>query len=398
MKNSMRRDRPAERTSPIGDVLLLAPSRGRGGGIERYLATLEQAVDRSGAQVHRVDLLSPGRRPTLAAKAAFAARALVAARRYAPVRCLLVGHPGLLPVAVAVAALARPRRSFVVFHGTDIWGTSLLRRTYLTRLARARPLTVSSFSAGALLPLGVPVVLPPGIDPRWRQTLEETPRLAGVDGQPVVLSVFRLSEWRQKGLPELAKAIQQVRRGLGAVRLVVAGQGPAPSDLIHFLDRFDDAELRVSPSDAELAKLYAAADLFALCTRTSVRPPCSGEGFGIVLAEAQLAGCPVVAPFSGGSADAYVARVTGWSPTDESAEALAAVVLQLLSDRDCLAEAGERAQEWARTVTDPDAYAEQTCRILLGRDRPSGVMPLPRSVPRPRDASAGQAADPMPSR
>ncbi|SBW22330.1 group 1 glycosyl transferase [Candidatus Protofrankia californiensis] len=359
-------------------MLLLAPSLGLGGGIERYLDTVERALDRWGAKVRRVDMLTPGRRPTPDAKAVFASRALVAARRYAPVRCLLVGHPGLLPVAVPVAALARPRRSFVVFHGTDIWGTSLLRRTYLTRLARARPLTVSSFSAGALLPLGVPVVLPPGIDPRWRRTLEEIPRLTCADGQPVVLSVFRLSEWRQKGLPELAKAIQQVRKGLGAVRLVVAGQGPATSDLIHFLDRFDDAELRVSPSDAELAKLYAAADLFALCTRTSVRPPCSGEGFGIVLVEAQLAGCPVVAPFSGGSADAHVARVTGWSPADESAEALAAVLLQLLSDRACLAEAGERARAWARAVTEPDSYAERVGRLLFEVPVPSSVAGLPR--------------------
>ncbi|SBW22317.1 hypothetical protein FDG2_2457 [Candidatus Protofrankia californiensis] len=75
MKNSIRRTgRHARQTGRTGDVLLLAPSLGLGGGIERYLATLEQALDGSGAQVRRVDLLSPGRRPTLAVKAAFTAR------------------------------------------------------------------------------------------------------------------------------------------------------------------------------------------------------------------------------------------------------------------------------------------------------------------------------------
>ncbi|WP_131785511.1 glycosyltransferase family 4 protein [Protofrankia symbiont of Coriaria ruscifolia] len=370
MKNSIRHGRHARQTGRTGDVLLLAPSLGLGGGIERYLATLEQALDGSGAQVRRVDLLSPGRRPTLAAKAAFAARALVAARRHSPIRCLLVGHPGLIPVAAAVTAAARPPRSFVAFYGTDIWGTRPLRRTLLTRLSRARPLTISSFSAGAMVSLGIPAVLPPGIDPVWRQALLSTPRPAGADRVPVLLTVCRLPDWRGKGVAELVEATRQVRERIGAVRLVVAGQGPAPSDLVELLAQAD-AELHVSPSDAQLAQLYCTADLFALCTRTRVRPPSSGEGFGIVLVEAQLAGCPVVAPFSGGSSDAYVAGVTGWSPTDESAPALAELVLQLLSDRSRLAEAGGRAREWARTVTDPDAYAEQTCRILLGRDGPS---------------------------
>ncbi|WP_175648302.1 MULTISPECIES: glycosyltransferase family 4 protein [Protofrankia] len=351
-------------------MLLLAPSLGLGGGIERYLATLEQALDGSGTQVRRVDLLAPGRRPSLTAKAVFAARALAAARRHAPIRCLLVGHPGLVPVAAVVTAAARPPRSFVAFYGTDIWGTRPLRRTLLTRLSRARPLTISSFSAGAMLSLGVPAVLPPGIDPGWRQTLLSMPRLAVADRTPVLLTVCRLPQWRGKGVAELVEATRRVRERIGAVRLVVAGQGPAPTDLVDLLARVD-AELYVSPSDAQLARLYGAADLFALCTRTRVRAPSSGEGFGIVLVEAQLAGCPVVAPVSGGSSDAYVAGMTGWSPVDESASALAELLEQVLADRVRLVEAGGRAREWARTVTDPDAYAEQTRRLLLGRDEPA---------------------------
>ncbi|WP_250281206.1 MULTISPECIES: glycosyltransferase family 4 protein [unclassified Frankia] len=376
MMNSIRNDRRARRaghaghTGQAGDVLLLAPSLGLGGGIERYLATVERALDGSGARVRRVDLLAPGRRPTLAAKADFAARAVLAARRHAPIRCLLVGHPGLIPVAAAVTAAARPSRSFVAFYGTDIWGTRPLSRTLLTRLSRARPLTISSFSAGAMLSLGVPAVLPPGIDPGWRQTLLRTPRPAAADRVPVVLTVCRLPEWRGKGVAELVEATRRARERVGAVRLVVAGQGPAPTELVDLLARAD-TELYVSPPDAQLARLYGAADLFALCTRTRVRTPSSGEGFGIVLVEAQLAGCPVVAPFSGGSSDAYVAGMTGWSPVDESAPALAELLGQVLSDRGRLAESGGRAREWARMVTDPEAYAEQTRRILLGRDAPA---------------------------
>ncbi|WP_239382257.1 glycosyltransferase family 4 protein [Frankia sp. CIT1] len=387
----------AELPDPAGTVLLLAPSLGLGGGIERYLSTVVRALEGSGAKVHRIDLLTPGHHPTPAAKAVFVARALAVARRHRPVECLLIGHPGFMPVAVPVTGLARPRRSFVAFYGTDIWGTPSLRRTLLMRLSGASPLTISSFSAGALSSLGLPAVLPPGIDPLWRRTLLEATRQSSPDLPSTVLSVFRLSDWRGKGLPELAGAVVQVRERLGEVRLIVAGQGPAPAELVELLDRVQ-AELRVSPSDAELAELYAKAGLFALCTRTRVGHPSSGEGFGIVLVEAQLAGCPVIAPFSGGSADAYVAGLTGWSPVDESTQALADLLLRLLSDPVRCAAAGLRAREWARTVTEPVAYAEQACRLLLGATTSSGAVSECRPVSHVHSADDGQVADSIPLR
>ena len=43
-------------------VLLLSPSRGLGGGIERYLATLEWAFDAEGVESQRLDLSGPGAR------------------------------------------------------------------------------------------------------------------------------------------------------------------------------------------------------------------------------------------------------------------------------------------------------------------------------------------------
>ena len=41
-------------------VLLLTPSRGLGGGIERYVETLEWAFAREGVDYSRVDLSNPG--------------------------------------------------------------------------------------------------------------------------------------------------------------------------------------------------------------------------------------------------------------------------------------------------------------------------------------------------
>ena len=47
-----------------------------------------------------------------------------------------------------------------------------------------------------------------------------------------------------------------------------------------------------------------------------------GEGFGLVLLEAQAAGTPVIATAYGGSHEACIEGVTGVAPADESAEAL----------------------------------------------------------------------------
>ena len=43
-----------------GQVLLLAPSRGLGGGIERYVQTVQSAFDDTGVACRRLDLARPG--------------------------------------------------------------------------------------------------------------------------------------------------------------------------------------------------------------------------------------------------------------------------------------------------------------------------------------------------
>src|SRR5208282_2686007 len=88
-----------ERCGMLGRVLLLAPSRGLGGGIERYVETLEWAFAAQGIACQRVDLTRPGTRAHL--------RMLAVGRRLLragsePTR-LIVGHRSLLPVATLLA-------------------------------------------------------------------------------------------------------------------------------------------------------------------------------------------------------------------------------------------------------------------------------------------------------
>ncbi len=77
-----------------------------------------------------------------------------------------------------------------------------------------------------------------------------------------------------------------------------------------------------SPTRKELVDLYGGADVFVLASRQHRRPGPAGEGFGIVLAEAALAGLPVIAPANDGSRDAFVPGLTGMRPVDQSVDGL----------------------------------------------------------------------------
>jgi glycosyltransferase involved in cell wall biosynthesis len=85
----------------------------------------------------------------------------------------------------------------------------------------------------------------------------------------------------------------------------------------------------------------------------------------MVLAEAQVAGTPVVAPAYGGSRDAYLDGLTGVAPAGEPAAELSEVLRRLLADPGRLAQMGQRATEWARESFAPESYARRAILRLL---------------------------------
>ena len=123
--------------------------------------------------------------------------------------------------------------------------------------------------------------------------------------------------------------------------------------------------VRPGLSDDDLARELAAADLFVLATQTRSGRGAFGEGFGLVLLEAQVAGTPVIAPAYGGSREAYVEGVTGVAPADESADALTRTLHDLLKDPDRLARMGRHAAQWTRQAFAPERYAQLVVRRLL---------------------------------
>jgi glycosyltransferase involved in cell wall biosynthesis len=178
-----------------------------------------------------------------------------------------------------------------------------------------------------------------------------------------MVTAFRLAGWRQKGLPELIEAVNALDRD--DICLTICGTGEPPPELLRLVADSSWCTLCADVADRELAGHLGRADLFILATRTRSGHGACGEGFGLVLLEAQIAGTPVVAPAYGGCADAYVQGFTGVSPTDETAGQLSRVLGSLLQDRVRLAWMGERAAEWARETFEPGRYAQLVSRQLL---------------------------------
>lgn len=346
-------------------VILLSPSRGLGGGIERYLETLEWAFAAQGVQCQRVDLHRPG--------SAGQTRMMTGVRKLlretvAPTR-LIVAHRALLPIASLLARDDKSVRGMsVLCYGCDVWDAEFRPRRYLeSRLLRrssVRVVAISNFTAGAISRLRPATILPPGLSGEWFNALVDG-SMAGRQARSGIqlVTAFRLAVWREKGLPELMNAVAALARS--DVQLTVCGTGEPPADLQQAVREHAACTLRPALSDRELAAQLAGADLFVLATRTRTGRHASGEGFGLVLLEAQVAGTPVVGPAYGGSPDAYIDRVTGVAPIDETAAALAKVLDSMLADPRRLEQMGRRAAEWARESFAPECYAELVVSKLL---------------------------------
>jgi phosphatidylinositol alpha-1,6-mannosyltransferase len=348
----------------ISRALLLAPSRGLGGGIERYVETLEWAFAAEGVEYRRIDLHGSG--------PAAHARLLAQSRRQlrpgqAPTR-LVVAHRALLPAASLLSRETASHGISLLCHGVDVWGARRGARRlvehHLMGRARVRVVAVSSFTAGVLADGCLATILPPGLTQEWFDTLVR----AAATSQPrdpgfQLVTAFRLADWRNKGLPQLLDAVA----GLGRpdVRLIVCGSGDPAPDLRQLVRSHPWCTLRPGLSDRELAGQLAAADLFVLATRTRRGPHPSGEGFGLVLLEAQVAGTPVIAPAFGGCRDAYIECLTGAAPADETSESLGRILRELLQDPARLERMSEHAAGWARERFAPERYAALAASRLL---------------------------------
>ena len=142
-----------------------------------------------------------------------------------------------------------------------------------------------------------------------------------VDRPHKLLYVGRISV--EKNLPMLAEAFKLLCRTRGDVALIVAGEGPYEPKM--------KAELAGLPAtftgplgDAQLGKLYAAADLFVFPSRT--------DTLGQVVMEAQASGLPTLVAPEGGPREIIEPDVSGLVLNATDAKVWCGAIDKLLDD------------------------------------------------------------------
>lgn len=332
-------------------ALLLSPSHGFGGGIERVVDALVEAWP---GVITRVDLYAARRERraegNTLAKLRFTMRAVTTARASRPDQIICL-HMGLLPVAHAAAIVVRKPVTLVAY-GTEVWAPMTKVEQRLVRRC-SRLIAISNFTAQwlakrARVARSRVEVLPLSIASQLAR--RATRPAAPPRPEGTVLTVGRIMrDHRYKGHHDIAAAWPIVLERRPDARWIVIGDGDDVGALREHCRRLGidhTVSLRQRVGDDELASAYRMANALVLPSRTDVHAlPPVGEGFGLVYAEAAAFGVPSIAAVQAGGAAEIVANgKTGLTVNPANALELADAILSLLNDGELRARLGAEAR------------------------------------------------------
>jgi len=225
----------------------------------------------------------------------------------------------------------------VTFHGYDATIVpesapsrrfrSYIRNRHLLFNDAALFIAVSQHIKTKLLSQGFPaekiVVHYIGIDPEF---FEADPAIAR---ESIVLFVGRLVE--KKGCEYLIKAMSLVKSLNPHVRLVVIGDGQLRGRLEQLARESGTSTMFLGiKSQQEIRHWMNRAMVFSVPSVTAANG--DQEGFGLVFAEAQAMGLPVVSFSSGGIPEAVAHGVTGFLVSERDSAGLAHYIAKVLAD------------------------------------------------------------------
>jgi glycosyltransferase involved in cell wall biosynthesis len=204
---------------------------------------------------------------------------------------------------------------------------------------RARALEIGLAPAEKLVLLGagssngvdIDKYSPGESDVRERYGIQERASVVGFVG--------RLT--RDKGLPELIEAFDEILRAEPAAHLLLVGWFDESEDLLstELRARIEGhPRIHMTGFVEDTAPFYRAMDVMVL--------PTWREGFPNVVLEAAATGIPVVTTFSTGSRDSVVPEVTGLLIPPGHPAAITEAVVNLLRDSERRQHMGRAARDW----------------------------------------------------
>jgi len=342
------------------------------GVVAHYLG--HQRVAGSATPPDRTTISSWG--PRLVRLAAFLFGAdPVANRLVSRIRPALI-HAHFGPDAMFAAATARRHRLPLVvsIHGYEVTqhdhahtgpgGRLWLRRRTAVFEQAALLLANSTYTRDCLLRLGAPparvVVQHVGVDTAQFVPTPDTSR-----SPAEVLFVGRLVA--QKGIHTLIRAMAIVQATVPDAHLAVIGDGPERAAAEHLARTLGiAAEFRGPRPHDEVRRAMATATV--LCGPSTVSATGQREALGLVFAEAQACGLPVVACRSGGVPDVVIDGAGGLLVDEDDADGLAAALVRILGDPELAARMAQAGRahivEHFDLATQSAALAEHYHRVL----------------------------------
>ena len=177
----------------------------------------------------------------------------------------------------------------------------------------------------------------------------------GLGGAPVVVCVSRLV--RRKGQDRIIPAMPFVLKEVPDAVALIVGGGPYRrrlEEIARYVGVGDRVVFAEEVREEDLPAAYAAGDVFAMPCR-SRWAELEVEGLGLVYLEAQACGRPAITGDSGGAPEAVLPGETGFVVPGHDHRALAARLVELLSDPPrarAMGEAGRRFVESSHRWSD----------------------------------------------
>jgi len=350
-----------EMAIPVVTVPVFRPDTARTSALVRHLkqSVLQEEVHERGL-AGRLWSWGRGLRNILTRTAPLTWRLYRALRRIGPALVHINDAVFVSRPAIAAAWLARRPalchvRSLATLNGWDrLWARTLRGFIFISRWVAE--------DVGRQIATGDSLrrVIYDGLDPA--PYIQAPDRLAaravlGLPAdRPIVAVLGRLVPW--KGQDLFLRALRQVVDALPTTLGLVVGEpeiysleyGPALRHLAADLGLGE--AVRFTGYLQDTPTLLAAIDVLA---HTSISP----EPFGLVMLEAMAAGRPVVTPAEGGGPEIVVHGHTGLLYEPRNPAALAAAIIQLLSDPARAAAMGEAGRRRVTEAFSPDRFAAE---------------------------------------
>ncbi|RMG82473.1 MAG: glycosyltransferase family 4 protein [Bacteroidetes bacterium] len=240
-----------------------------------------------------------------------------------------------------LSLLSPARKKIILVHGSELLPhpnpikNVFIRWLRQYTLRRADVIVANSqYTARLVKQIAAPrklIVNTPGVNlDKFRpQNREDAKKRWGVAGRFVLSTVAVVQQ--HKGYETVFKALKQLPESiLNNLTYLIAGDGKDKAALQKkALEAGVEKNIRWLGfvPDEDLTGVYAASDLFVLCS-TTLEKKRHMEGFGMALLEAQACGIPVVGTRSGGIPDAITTHPQNALIEDGDWDALTRIILQ----------------------------------------------------------------------